>query len=257
MTGTTARLSLRYRPASDVLSGEVDVYPTGAEQISDSPDTDSVLVWSRPANTSGTGSDVLRSFHLVHATARSSTDSFRFLPAAVSTLVSQLMASDQQPSLTQASTLERVRAVRQSTHDLPIDSLRRPHDLIRATTGQSPPGSARESRALSAALAHLATAVDQRSVTADEREALRCDRLTRCLRELASVISNGGGRPAPGTSAAARAAIRGGIPLTANEQRTLRTALTDIDTPSAWRSTRHTIETLAAALDVPPQKTTT
>lgn len=252
MSTTTARLSLRYRPGSDVLSGDIDIDPTGTEQISDSPDTDSVIVWSRSATTSDSASDVLSSFQLVHASARSNSDSLEFLPATVSRLALALMASESPPSLNQASTLERVRALWQTTADLPIDSLRRPHDSTRSATGQSPPGTVREARALSAALVHLAAAVDERSVKAGEREALRSDQLARSLRELASVIFNGGGQAAPGTSAAARAAIRGGIPLTANEQSKLRTALTDIDTPSAWRSVRQSIERISAALGAPP-----
>lgn len=246
MSTPSARLSLRYRPGSDVLSGEIDLGPREAELVSHSPDTDSSIVWSRSADSLESRDDLLSSFRLVHASARWKTDSLHLLPTAVGDLARDLMSSGSLYSVADSSSLDRVRAQWKRTAELPHEALRR-----RPPASDTPSGTVGEAGPLATALVRLADSVGERS-SYTEREALRSDHLTHALRELASVIASGEGKPAPGTSAAARSAVRGGIPLTVNEQRKLRNALVLIDTPSNWATVRDDIDQVSSALATPP-----
>lgn len=82
-----------------------------------------------------------------------------------------------------------------------------------------------------AAIEQVATAISR---LGGDDELRRADQLVRLLRELATVLRHEPGSTSPGTSAAARRAIRGGLALGDSERSRLRWALRALDTPARW-----------------------
>ena len=71
MSSHIARVSLRYRPGADVLSGEIDLRALGVDHSeTESPDADSTMLWSSAPDDSGESAEYLASFQFVHASSR-------------------------------------------------------------------------------------------------------------------------------------------------------------------------------------------
>ena len=266
----TARVHLRYRPASDVLSGDIElstIHAAGTGEgahavastrsIAEAPDADSHLEWQRADDDPDT--EYLTAFHIVHASARLDAGTMPTLPPVLLSVVTDLVASGVRTLSESTSALARVQAKVEVVLHLP------PHDLVRpgaaARTDEVlivPPSWSVDRAQLSAvgaSLQRLATVVQSLATSVPEREARRTDQLVRLLRELASVLSQGRGAVAPGTSAAARRAVRGGLPLTASERSTLRAALTQLDTTTSWAQAIDAVNALASTLEGSPDPT--
>jgi hypothetical protein len=86
---------------------------------------------------------------------------------------------------------------------------------------------------LAHALSALAEAIETMTIDADPVPTMR---LVTSLRELGSVIQRSEGKHAPGCSAAARLALRGGTPLTSRERARLAKLIAQLDDPKQWAS---------------------
>lgn len=266
----TARVHLRYRPASDVLSGDIElstIHAAGTGQgthavastrsIAEAPDADSHLEWQRADDDPDT--EYLAAFHIVHASARLDSGTMPSLPPALMSLAADLVASGLRTLNDSTSALARVQAKVEVVLQLP------PRDLVRprhtSTSNESddageplivPPSWSVDRSQLAAvgtSLQRLATVLHTLTASVPDREARRTEQLTQLLRELASVLSQGRGAVAPGTTAAARRAIRGGLPLTTTERSMLRTALGQLDTTTSWSQAISAINELASGLE--------
>lgn len=248
-----ARVALRYRPGPDVLSATIDlssladldgrpgdaVVPLGTEV--EAPDADTSLHWADMGETMW-----LSGFSMVHAAARLRTGRLPLPAALVDVLTPSLLRmvrTAQEATEHTASPVARLKALAESRVEVPLEALRRVESL---TDGARPDLVA----PVSDSLRRLARAVHDRSPVDNELEAIRTDHLSRLLGELSSTISRAHGAPAPGTSAATRHAVRGGVPLTVGEQRLLEQALDELADPATWGRARTSIERLAEALEV-------
>jgi hypothetical protein len=245
MSSHIARVSLRYRPGADVLSGQVDLRDLRADHlVTESPDADSTMVWSSASD--GDSVQYLTSFQFVHASARLDSESLP-LPAGLTATVRTLVETAHQSIAEVDDPLAKVRARAEASTELALDALRR------GEWPERPPGRRRlepqQVADISSSLARLADAVQRRVPVDNEPEAIHTEQLSRILYELSSTISNGNGSPAPGTSAATRAAINEDIPLTISEQRVLEQALDDLDDPVLWHQVPQSLDQLSVALE--------
>jgi hypothetical protein len=253
-TGLCGRVALRYRPGPDVLTATVDlsvladldgrpgdeVIPLSVEI--ETPDADCTVQWADMGEA-----EWLKGFSVVHAAARLRSGR---LPASLPPAFVELLAATLPNVIATAreavahtdSPVARITALAESQLDVPIywlmrkgvlDSSARP-DLVAP---------------VSDSLRRLAQAVHDRSPVDDELEAVRTDHLSRLLGELSSTLATSHGTPAPGTSAATREAVRGGVPLTIGEQHQLEQALDELADPARWNEARTSIERLADALE--------
>lgn len=237
-----AVVRLRYRPAADVLSGQV-VYPFSVsvdDVIDESPDADTQLSWA-PAPDGG---EVLADFQIVHASARASLEDVG-LPATVARHADGLVDRGSRLLTDDTDVAARIRTRAEVEVQVPVDDLRRaPTDLM--APGHWVVGRT-EVQAVGDALDRLAERL-YHVPTRGEREAERTLHLARLLREVASVVRTTQGRTTPGTTAAARRACRGGVPLTAGEMRDLRQALVDLDDQHTWKQAAAALDRLSHAV---------
>lgn len=250
--GLVARVSLRYRPGPDTLSATIDlssladldgrpgddVIPLATEI--EAPDADTALHWADMGETQW-----LSGFTLVHAAARLRSGRLPLPDALLEPLVPSLrrMVLTAQDAVAETdSPVARLKALAESRVDVPLLTLER-HDA--SPTAVRPDLVA----PVSESLRRLSRAMHDRSPVDNELEAIRTDHLSRLLGELSSTISHAHGAAAPGTSAATRAAVRGGVPLTVGEQRLLEEALDLLADTSTWNRATTTIEHLAEALE--------
>ncbi len=227
MSGT-ALVTLRYRPAADVLSGQVsfadlgDLTGESTATIEESPDADTTLVWSH---------NRLQSFQIVFAAARASVGPLP-LPHSLFPTIETLIITTLHAVDGVRDPLVRLRAKAEATAELPLQSLTREH-----TPQLGPHRQAldrRRATQLSHALSQLADAVHTRVPADDVVEALHTDHLARLLRELSSTIQHQHGTTSPGTTAAARVAARAGDTFSVGELATLEQTLTALDDPASW-----------------------
>ncbi|CAB4364878.1 MAG: hypothetical protein F2681_12155 [Actinobacteria bacterium] len=242
MSGT-ALVTLRYRPAADVLSGQVsfgDLAGATTETVEESRDADTALVWSH---------NRLRSFQIVFAAARASVGPLplphSLFPAIETLIITALHAVDgvHDP-------LVRLRAKAEATTELPLQSLTRDHAPKLSSHRQAL--DRRSATQLSHALCQLADAVHTRVPADDVVEALHTDHLARLLRELSSTIQHQHGSTSPGTTAAARVAARAGDTFSVGELATLEQTLTALDDPASWPSASTSLHHLLLGMQ-PPQ----
>jgi hypothetical protein len=243
----TVQLVLRYRASADVLTGVVEstssVGASTAPLESEQPDTDTTVTWR-----SVDGRPVLAEFQVVHALSRWESDRLPMLPAAVSQLAQTFMATAIATTTEADSPIARLRARSEQRFDVPITELEQPGSRNRPTER----GTFQDAVAVADALRELAAALEASVLPEADAEftleAERCFVTSRLLEELAGSIADGEGLPARGTSAATRAAVRGGLPLSTGERETLRAALTDIDHPSQWPVACITLRSLTRKL---------
>lgn len=244
---TIARLVLRYRSGSDVLTGmvEVDTHTRLAlESITEQPDTDTTLSWQRfgPA-------ELLHDFQVVHALSRWQSDQLTMLPRAVAHEAHALIVSASEHALEFDSPLARLQARVEHRVDLPLTAFER--DLGERTMVER--GNVEHAQLVATSLRSLATALEASLTEHDHDEftleAERTFTFCRLIEELAGSLADGDGLPACGTSAAARAAVRGGLPISQSERDTIRLALTTIDEPSAWLGVSRLLDTITRHLE--------
>jgi len=119
-----ARLRLRYRPASDVLSGEIELGTLAADhRVVEEPDLDTHIEWRPGLDLDGL---MLSAFQVVHASALVEGDAMRRLPPDVVTLSRQLIATGRGTLRRGASAIEQVQARADSEAHLTIEQLLRP-----------------------------------------------------------------------------------------------------------------------------------
>lgn len=238
------RLDVRYRPSADVLMGQVAHRTTdvaGEAVQRDTPDADTTLEWVRRPD----GVRHLVGFQVLFAAARAAEG--RLSPSLPDGLDAQLVpvvrslaspgrAPD--PLLRSEVELEVPAADLELPSDLLGDLERRSeasvgrHFMVTLssatphTTGRASPD------AVGAALDELAAVID----AVPEADEVPTGRLVGTLDSLGETIATSGGLTAPGCSAAARVALRGGTPLTAGERRTLAHLLHQLDDHDQWAS---------------------
>jgi len=240
-----AQVHLRYRPASDVLSGDVELGTLAADQsVTDTLDADTYFEWRHSTVVDGL---VLSSFQILHAAARLDGPPLSMLPAEVLVLARQVIASGTAALRPEATMIERLKAKADTTALLTVDQLLQ-SSAGAVATAPLPPTPAEQSQA-----GALAAAIDQvASVIArlpEPVEATRTNELVHLAHELAAVLRETPGTTSPGTSAAARRAARYALPLDTSSRSMLWRALTEVDDRRHWQSALVRFNSLAADLD--------
>lgn len=240
----TARVTLRYRPGADVLTGTVDWGEAdGGDQPEsvDEPDADTQLVWR---------DGLLHSFQLVFASARTGQGALP-VPSALWPTIDTLIVTSMHALSGVDDPGARMRARGQATCELPIQALTRSAELGPAASVRSERQRAidrRTTERLAKSLARLADVVHTLVPVDDEVEALHTDHLARLLRELSATM-NLHEVAAPGATAATRVAARAGEALKPAELELLETALADLDEPAHWDHAGDSLDRLVDALD--------
>lgn len=257
-----ARVHLRYRPASDVLSGDIELRTlqeadagVGAdhqaahlEAVIEQPDADSSLQWRRVAlDAHQAGHEYLASFQFVHAAARLHEGSLPRLPALLLPVAEQLIRSGAATLAHSGSALARLQAKVEVVVHLPAEQLTRPTPA-ELTVPPQWSVDRRQVTELSTTLRRLADAIHALAHHATGLEASRTQLLAQLIHELASVAAQSRGIPSPSTTAAARRAVRGGLALTAGERRELRALLTQLDNTANWSATTTQLDRLCRSL---------
>jgi|GEM_PF-5029773 len=280
MTARRVLLRLRYRPASDILTGTVDLdgFPV-LETIETSLDADTTLHWARlvdpdtscpdPSDTSDT-LEVLSSFHLIHAHALVRSGSLPGLPADVLPHLRAVMQSGMGSLRADASTLERVQARSEASVPLALRQLRRPDEgaLYAPPQWSSDPD---DRKAASSSLRRLSSALSAPASAPQTWFALRSTpmappppprpapdlagpastrsaRVARLIDELASVLETSDGLGAAGTSAAAAEAASNDPTLSADDREALGQTLRSMANPSTWRRASRDLDRVAEHL---------
>jgi hypothetical protein len=262
-----AHLAVRYRPSADLLMAQVadraEDIPDAAVQR-DTPDADTTIEWVRRPD----GTRQLVGLQVVFAATRAAEGRLSgALPADLDARLRPVVRSlagfpgdlvDGSDTPPASDPLAR----NDLALEVPTDELVLPTDLGDSTTlldldavmsndlvdamriDLNDPGPPRSPASLAEALDALADGI----TAIPDADALPTRRLTRILHELADAIVSTGGLPAPGVSAAARAAVRGGTPLTAGERTTLADLLRQLDDPGQWDDAEEGIRALTARL---------
>ena len=288
MTVRRLMVRLRYRPASDILTGTVELGGLPVlETIETAHDADSTVHWARivdpdtscpdPTDTSDT-LEVLSSFHLIHARALVRTESLPGLPADLVPHLSAVVQSGLSSLRDDAPTLERVQARAEASVALSLRQLRRPDEgaVYAPAEWSSDPADRRQAsaslRRLSSALAFgrrpshdqpLLAAGPRSSPTGaplafrslasapppPARASERSERVARLIDELASVLDTSDGLTSPGTSAAAALAADDESSLSGGDREILGRALRSMSNPAAWRQASRDLDDLAEHLE--------
>lgn len=266
-----AHLALRYRPSADLLMGQVadraaDIADEAVQR--DTPDADTTIEWVRRPD----GTRQLVGLQVVFAASRAAEGRLsEALPADLDARLGSVVRSlaglpgdlvDRSDTPAATDPLAR----NDLELEVPVDELVLPDDLgdladlmtlnpstihlmtADALTTYPADGSDDGPNATPESLADALDALADAIAAIPDADALPTRRLTRILHELADAIVSTGGLPAPGVSAAARAAVRGGTPLTAGERTTLADLLRQLDDPDQWDDAESGIRTLTARL---------
>jgi hypothetical protein len=256
----TVQLSIRYRPSADVLIAQVNDVADEAVQR-DRPDADTTLEWVRRPD----GSRHLVGLQVLFAAARA--DAGQLSPAISERLDERLLVlldtldngddASRNPLASTALEIEVPDAELVLPDDLTDFYVADPspaltvmfssHSMVARpdlpdiwSDDGTDPGDVGD------ALVDLADAISTCDADADADPTAR---LIATLRELAATIRRSGGRTAPGCTAAARVALRGGTPLTARERKQLADLLDSLDDPTQWADAVEGIDDLTARLD--------
>ena len=250
---TMARLVLRYRPAADVLIGVIDLPVTAhSTDTVETPDADTRLCWRIDSEGPLAGQSVLQSFEVIHAHTRWQHHSDTVLPIGLYEVGKQFTEHEHQQHLA-LPLAARYTARIESSLTVPLSALRREHTLAKPAA----PGTRRDAVRVARTLDRVADALEASFLTGtlhdqhparDSIEHQRTVTFCSLLRELGGAIADHHPLPAPGSSAIARQALLGGIPLGNPERDTLRVALTDIDRADRWGLVAAALEQLTSSL---------
>lgn len=246
MSSTTARVTLRYRPAADVLSGLIHLGDVGATRT-DTPDADTSVVWAQVTDGQFVG-DHLVSFQIVFAAARLEHGSLPLPPALLPTIES-LVTTAQHALDGLADPMAAFRAKADATTELPLHSLRLA--TLHHLAGPTERGDRRHAAELSHALSRLADAVHLRVPVDEVPAAMETDHLSRMLNELSTSLRQHHGSTAPGTTAATRSAVRQTSTLSARERDGLETAMDALDDRDRWADASDTLQQLLFEIERP------
>lgn len=236
----TARVTLRYRPGADVLTGTVDLGEAGgagAPEVVESPDADTELAWR---------GGVLSSFQLVFAAARTGQGALP-VPAVLWPTIDTLIVTSMHALNDVTAIGARLRARAETTCEVAVSALAAPVEADAAATPRQRAIDRRTTERLAKSLSRLADAVHTRVPVDDDVEALHTDHLARLLRELSTTLTLHHS-PASGATAAARVAARSGEALRPAELELLETALDELADPAEWGHAGAAIDRLAAVL---------
>ena len=256
-----ARLLLRYRPDADVLLGVVEVTDTASggpdavnnRRLTDTPDADTRLTWNLAASGPFADTPVLHSFEVIHALSRWQADGLAVLPRAVADICHQFASEHREGALSDSPTISALNSRVTSEARLAITELIGNNEQRAAAR----PGRQRDALHVARSLERLSgaieTAFSTRRLTEHEtqtgsNEHNRVVAFCALARELASTLADHEALPAPGTSAATRQALRGGLPIGDRERTALLTALTDIDQPDRWALVAAALDHLASSI---------
>lgn len=270
-----ARLSLRYRPLADVLIGTVeqpapDASGNHADEVVEVLDADTRLTWSVVSAGPRAGTAMLTAFELMHARTRWEADG---LPMLHASLAARCMhEADQHAAAIQHETdlLTRMSYRGKTALELPLEWFRR----SALAPVPAVPGKQVDALHVARALEALADGIEvavartprptfhdehgqeyAAELDADDTVRRRVIGILHATRELASTLADHEALPAPGASAAARQALRGGLPLSFRERQALMQALTDVDHAAQWPAVARTIQSIADALTKTPTRT--
>jgi hypothetical protein len=227
-------VQMRYRPVGDVLMGSVSSDVPPEKRHREEIDADTFVEWA-PRHD---GSRQLVGFEVLHA--RSRTDEFHrisALPESVSEPAARLV------SATVTDTSESLESAVQHAADSTVEV--RLGALLLDNTSPVERGEADDALALALSFRGLAETLASLPGGADRA---RTQKLLSALAELAATLRTADGLPAPGATAAARASVRGGLPLTDGERSTLTELLTMADFPRAWIETDQRVRAFTAGL---------
>jgi hypothetical protein len=227
-------VQMRYRPVGDVLMGSVSSDVPPEKRHREELDADTFVEWA-PRHD---GSRQLIGFEVLHA--RSRTDEFHritALPDSVSEPAARLVSA----TVTDAS--EPLGSAVQQAADSIVEV--RLGALVLDDASPVERGEADDALALALSFRALAETLASLPGGADRA---RTQKLLAALAELAATLRTADGLPAPGATAAARAAIRGGLPLTDSERSVLTELLTMADFPHAWVETDRRVRDFTVGL---------
>jgi len=265
-----AHLAVRYRPSADLLMAQVaaradDILEEAVQR--DTPDADTTLEWVRRPD----GTRRLVGVQVVFAAARASEGRLsEALPVDLDARLRSVVRSLAGPPGDLVDGIDTPAATDPLARndlelEVPVDELVLPDDLgdlvdlmrlnpstIRLSTADAltphpadgPDGPHATPESLAEALDSLAGAI----TAIPDADVVPTGRLASLLHELADAIVSTGGLPAPGVSAAARAAVRGGTPLTAGERTTLADLLGQVDDTDQWAGAEAGIRALTERL---------
>jgi len=240
---STAQVRLRYRPASDVLSGDIELGMLAAgDPVTHSPDADTHLTWFPVLGDD----EALAGFHLLHASAQAAHGRLDALPVPLARLIPHLIERGLAALPADGTTLQRADVRVDATISVPVGQLARPSPTGHppAEWSVEPADIARTVESLTT-LAHTLGAAAHRFPAAHQPPTIA---LAAAVRELASVIQRSTGRTAPGTAAAARAALSRHLPFAPHERNELLAALTDVDDTQSWPAVWALVDDLCASL---------
>lgn len=259
-----AQVSLRYRPGGDVLIGAVTYADDHAVNAGDGtalapgalverPDADTRLVWHVPTSGPFTGETLLASFEIIHARARWDVDELAVLPRALAVAGYSTMAEGATAYSRLETSVDRLRYRTEHTLELPFRALRHPRSEVTENTpyryALRTAGSHHDALGVARSLERLAGALRRTESPIDPVARQRLTRFCLLADELANVLADADTPiPAPATSAALRAELRGGLPLARSERAALRDALLKIDDPRRWSEVTARLGRVAAAL---------
>ena len=222
------------------------------DEVVDRLDANTRLTWHVPRSGPLAGKAVLQSFEIVHAQARWELDELSMLPPAVAAASFSAIAEATATYGTLETVAERIRCRIEHTLKFPAASLLR--SGTRPVAHES--GTFRAALGVARALEQLSSVL--RTTQRSDGDAIATERLIRfcsLAEELGAVLADGDDPPlpAPGTSAALRAELRGGLPLGRSERNALRAALTDVDHAGKWDDVTQQLLQLITALDTSPE----
>lgn len=225
---------MRYRPFGDVLRGQVGSEVPAEKRHREELDADTVVEWVPDRH----GVRHLVGFEVLHARDRAADfERIAGLPRSLAHSAARFVTDSVIEPETPLATAIAISA--DSTIEIPETALQ----MERIPTSER--GSEHDVRELAAIIEECAVCMRDLATNADPAPTRA---LVAALAELSSTLAAGGGLPAPGASAAARAAVRGGIPLTDSERKSLLVLLQDLDSPRRWAQTRQGLQTLLARL---------
>ena len=248
MSSHPAPVTLRYRPGADVLSGQIHLGEVGDHTlVTDTPDADTSVVWAASADGTPAG-HLLHSFHLVFAAARFAEGRLP-LPAALQPVVESLITTAQHALHEVDDPVARARATATANTTLPLSQLHR--SALPALTTPEVVAPSDEAAALSRSLRRVADTVHTRVPLRSPDDAASADHLAQLLRELGSTLRHPRGLAAPGTTAAAAAAVRATPTLTEHERHQFHDALEQLLAPVHWPTAEVSFRSLLTSLEEP------
>lgn len=231
------QMQMEYRAMDDVLSGSVPSDAPLDARHHEELDADTFVEWA----SGDTGDRRLVSFRMLHARTRANDDlGFDRLPEPIRRGALEFFRSWSMPDVMESPA--------GPDHDDALDTGALAMPLLQLSLDERPAvrGDRLDAEMVGDELRRLAKVMIDLPGTPDE------DRVTRfvyAVSELATALEFSDGLAAPGATAAVRAAVRGGVPLTSGERVLLVKLLDDLDDPTVWNDVARRLESFVNQLD--------